>query len=653
MSSGRSRRPCCAGWTRAAETVGARRAAVTGLGIVSALGSGVEEFWSGLVEGRSGVAQILSFDVSGWRTSRGAEVKDFSPRETGAYLRQAAAQALEDARLSASAVAGPRTAVFIGTTFGECLGLNRVMDEVIAGRLPEAGLEEAARPLLPASLSAGLARHLRALGPQLTLTTACAAGNTALAAAQGAIEDGRADFALAGGVDLFSPAIFAGFNRLLAVAPERCAPFSAGRLGLIPGEGCAVLLLEDFEAARRRGARVYATLAGYGLGCDARHATAPDAEGIARAIGDCLQDAGLRPQDVGYVNAHGTGTPANDKAEAAAIGAVWPQAASRPPVSSIKGALGHAMGAASALEAAACCLALARGVLPPTINHVAGDPDCALDCVPRARQARPRYALSNAFAFGGGNCVTAFAAPEPAAAPAPRACAGVVVTAAVAVGPARDPEQEARAALPERDLGLLDAPIAYALSAARLALEQAHLAGGERTGAVLESSGELAAQWRFYRDLATGGPSAVEPAQFPNNLANAAVSRVCIIFGLKLAAISLAGAYPSGEGAAAFAWRLLRRRGSGAMLAGGVEAGACLLVLETEQDARSRGARILAEFEVIEESFAPEGAGDSSPCGCLAKAVRKVEEGGRPLDYAARSRFGGIVRLRLKPPTSS
>jgi 3-oxoacyl-[acyl-carrier-protein] synthase II len=240
------------------------------------------------------------------------------------------------------------------------------------------------------------------------IPTACAAGNYAIAHAFDLLSAGRADRMLAGGADAFSRITYSGFHRLGAIAPERCQPFDRHRKGMIPGEGAAVLVLEPLSRARARGARVYAEVAGYGLSCDAHHMTAahPEGQGAARAMLRALDDAGLEPEDVSYISAHGTGTPTNDRLETVAVQRVFGEAC-RTPMSSIKSMIGHTMGAASAIEAGVCALAVATGRVPPTMNM--DEPDGDLDYVPNvARELDVQVAMNNAYAFGGNNASVLF-----------------------------------------------------------------------------------------------------------------------------------------------------------------------------------------------------------------------------------------------------
>jgi 3-oxoacyl-[acyl-carrier-protein] synthase II len=271
--------------------------------------------------------------------------------------------------------------------------------------------------LYPCHVIAGhVASELGFEGPNMMIPAACAAGSYAIANALDVLRAGDADVMLAGGADCFSRITYTGFARLGAIAPERCQPFDKNRKGMIPGEGAAVLVLETAERAAARGARVWAEVAGYGLTCDAHHMTGahPEGDGAARAMERALASAGLGPDDVDYVSAHGTGTPTNDRLEAAAVERVFGGRRRPVPVSSIKSMLGHTMGAASAIEAAACALAVADDVVPPTINFEQADPDCRLDCVPNEARALPvEVAMNNAYAFGGHNASVLFRKVRP------------------------------------------------------------------------------------------------------------------------------------------------------------------------------------------------------------------------------------------------
>ena len=391
------------------------RIAVTGLGLVTPVGAGREEVWEGLLAGRSGFAPVESFDTRAFSVHLGAEVRGFRAEP---YIRRlapdalgrasqmaiaAARMALEDAGLDAAALAPERAGVAMGTTSGEPREVERFDDRYLAGELDRVGAEFIS--LYPCHMiAAHVARELGFAGPNAMIPTACAAGNYAIAHAMDVLRAGRAELMLAGGADAFSRITYTGFARLGAIAPERCQPFDRNRKGMIPGEGAAVLVLEPLERALARGARIYAELAGYGLSCDAHHMTAahPEGDGAARAMQRALADAEARPEDVSYISAHGTGTPTNDRLETLAVKRVFGEAARRTPMSSIKSMIGHTMGAASAIEAAVCALAVAEDRIPPTMNLE--EPEDDLDYVPNAaRDTRVRLAMNNAYAFGGNN----------------------------------------------------------------------------------------------------------------------------------------------------------------------------------------------------------------------------------------------------------
>ena len=387
---------------------------VTGLGLVTPIGTGKNAFWRALLAGENGLRPIISFDTAQFRTHRGGEVQNFDPslyctrvRATrigrGAQMAVAASRlALEDAGLNLQQYDPARIAVTLGTTMGESQVAERFDTESASAKSgAKYGLRYPSE-----SISAAVAREFELRGPINMMATACAAGNYAIGHGADLLETGQADIVLAGGADPFSRVAFIGFNSMHAVTPDFCQPFDRLRKGMAVSEGAAVLVLEKFAAARRRGATIYARVAGCGIANDAHHMTAPHPQGrgAVRCMRNALMAAGISPEHVDYISAHGTGTQANDKIETMAIKTALGAAAYGIPVSSIKSMMGHTMGAASAIEAAACALALRHGVLPPTINYHEKDPECDLDYVPNcARERQTRTVLSNSFAFGG-NC---------------------------------------------------------------------------------------------------------------------------------------------------------------------------------------------------------------------------------------------------------
>jgi 3-oxoacyl-[acyl-carrier-protein] synthase II len=390
---------------------------VTGIGLVTSIGTGREQFWNALMAGRSGFGPVRSFDTSRFGVHLGAEIADFNPQEyvfeldpeaigRSSQLAIAAARlALSDGSLDLAQVDRSRAGVCVGTTSGEPHFIEAFDDQYVTGKLEQVGREFITR--YPCHVVPGhVAKELGLAGEAMMIPTACAAGNYAIAHASDLLRARKTDFMLAGGADSFSRITYTGFARLGAIAPEVCQPFDRNRKGMVPGEGAALLLLELKERAIARGARIYCEIAGYGLSCDAHHMTAahPQGEGAARAMNMALKNSGLSASDVDYISAHGTGTPTNDRLETIAVKKTFGRLAYKIPISSIKSMLGHTMGAASAIEAAACALAITHGRIPPTMHWANQDPECDLDYVPNISRTRSvTVAMNNAYAFGGNN----------------------------------------------------------------------------------------------------------------------------------------------------------------------------------------------------------------------------------------------------------
>ena len=400
-----------------------RRIVITGLGMVTPVGSGKEAFWEAVTSGTNGIAPVRSFDTSEFPVSLGAEVKDFDPRDhvrkqppqqLGRASQMAVAaghMAIKDARIELEGLDSNRIGVSMGTTSGEPLFVEQYNDARKAGGFDSIPGE--IFPKYPCHVIPGnVAIEFGCRGPSLMIPTACAAGNYAIGYAYDLLRIGRTDLMLAGGADAFSRITYMGFARLGAIAPERCQPFDKNRKGMVPGEGAAVLILEPLESALARQANIYAEILGYGVSCDAHHMTAahPEGAGAMRAMAAALKESGVAREQVDYISAHGTGTPTNDRVESLAARRLFGALADRIPMSSIKSMIGHTMGAASAIEAACCALALSTGVIPPTINYEEADPECDLDYVPnQARRTEPRIVLNNAYAFGGNNAALCLA----------------------------------------------------------------------------------------------------------------------------------------------------------------------------------------------------------------------------------------------------
>ncbi len=406
-----------------------RRVVITGVGAVTPLGNTAEEFWAGLLEGRSGIGPITRFDATDFPTRIAGELKGFDPlkyldkkddRKFDPFLKYAVAcatMAVEDAALKTDNVDPTRFGVLVGSGIG---GLETLLGnyEVLRTKGPDR-VSPFFIPMLIVNMASGvISMRLGAKGPNSSVVTACATGNHAIGDATKIIERGDADVMIAGGSEaIIIPLTIAGFCQMKAMStrnddPTRASrPFDAERDGFVCGEGGGLVVLESLEHARRRDARIYAEVVGYGMTGDAHHMTAPDPEGdgAARSMAAALHDAGLEPSAVGYINAHGTSTPYNDKFETIAIKRVFGEHARKLAVSSTKSMTGHLLGAAGGIEAIATAFALHHGVLPPTINYEKPDPDCDLDYIPnQARKQEVEVALSNAFGFGGTNATLAF-----------------------------------------------------------------------------------------------------------------------------------------------------------------------------------------------------------------------------------------------------
>lgn len=395
-----------------------RRVVVTGIGVVSCVGLGVEQFAAALRDGVAGAAPVTLFDSTGFDHDVVCEVKAFDAEpyvrnqpldglgRSARFAVAAARMAVEDAGLRPERLSDGLVPSIFGTTDGESVPF-----EQFGKALYQSGAKAVDMDLLhqvPAQqIAMAVAREFSMAGEALTISTACAAGNYAIGAGFDLITLGETDIALCGGSDSLCRKTFAGFYRLGTMASEHCQPFDVDREGMMAGEGGAVLVLESLESAQRRGARIYAELLGYAVNCDADHMVAPNADSIAACMRTAHARAGIEPAEVDFISMHGTGTKANDITEVAAVKAVF--GAAPPPVTSIKSSLGHGMGAASAFGAAACCLAIRENFLPPTINLNDRDPACDVDVVANQyRAATPGIVQNNAFAFGGNNAITLF-----------------------------------------------------------------------------------------------------------------------------------------------------------------------------------------------------------------------------------------------------
>jgi len=406
-----------------------RRVVVTGVGLVTALGTGTEETWKGLCDGRSGVGPISRFDSTEFSTKIAAEVKDFDPlkwfdkkdlkkMDFFIYYAVAAADfAMKQSGLVIDQDLSERVGVFIGSGIGGFTVIEREHKALLEG-----GPRKISPCFIPSSiinLAAGqVSIRFGARGPNSAPCTACSSGAHAVGDAFRVISRGDADAMICGGSEAaITPMGVGGFAAMRALStrndePMRASrPFDAERDGFVVGEGAGVLVLEELEYAKRRGAKIIAELAGYGMSGDAFHITLPpdDGRGAHRVMLNALTDAGIQPEEVGYINAHGTSTPPNDRIESYAIKQLFGTHAKNLAVSSTKSMIGHLLGAAGAVEAGIASLVVERGILPPTINYENPDPECDLDYVPnQMRKKDVRYALSNSFGFGGTNAALLF-----------------------------------------------------------------------------------------------------------------------------------------------------------------------------------------------------------------------------------------------------
>jgi 3-oxoacyl-[acyl-carrier-protein] synthase II len=406
-----------------------RRVVVTGVGLVSALGNTAEETWAGLIAGRSGVDNITHFDATDFNVRFAAEVRNFDPekfihkkeiKKMDTFIHYAIAASQEAVDRSGLKVT-PQNATRVGTYIGSGIGGFAIIEREHT-KLLQGGPGKISPFFIPATivnLAAGnVSIRFGAKGPNSATATACSSGAHAVGDSFKIIERGDADVMICGGAEgAITPMSVGGFAAMRALStrndsPQKASrPFDKDRDGFVIGEGAGILILEEYDHARRRGAPILAEMVGYGMSSDAFHITQPseDGDGAVRVMQNTINDAGIRPEDVDYVNAHGTSTPFNDRIETLAMKTVFGEHARRLQVSSTKSMTGHLLGAAGGFEAGVTVLALKKQIIPPTINYETPDPDCDLDYVPnKARPAEIRYALSNSFGFGGTNAALMF-----------------------------------------------------------------------------------------------------------------------------------------------------------------------------------------------------------------------------------------------------
>lgn len=406
-----------------------RRVVITGMGLVIPNGIGVKTAWRNVCEGKSGIGPITRFDTNGFDTKIAAEVKGFSPelyidkkeiKKMDLFIQYAvgaAHEAIEDSRLQITGENADRIGVIVGTGLGGLPTLEKY-HQILLEKGPSR-ISPFFIPMLIANLASGhIAIRFGAKGPNTCVVTACATGAHCIGDAFRCILYGDADAIIAGGTEAnLTPLTIGGFNAMKALStrnddPQRaCRPFERNRDGFVVAEGAGIVILEELEFALKRGARIYGEIVGYGYTGDAYHITAPspDGDGAIRCMRMAMKDAGLKPEEVEYINAHGTSTPLNDKTETLAIKTVFGEHAKKIPVSATKSMTGHLLGAAGSTEAIFTLLSIYEGILPPTINYEEPDPECDLDYVPNvARRHSVKFGMSNAFGFGGTNATLIF-----------------------------------------------------------------------------------------------------------------------------------------------------------------------------------------------------------------------------------------------------
>ncbi|MDU2137509.1 MAG: beta-ketoacyl-[acyl-carrier-protein] synthase family protein [Staphylococcus warneri] len=388
-----------------------KRVVITGLGAVSPLGIGHQNFWENICAGKNGITDIDYFDVSNFSVKRGGEIKNFDINKYFDYKKKyyqlsrtcqfsllATKLAKEDAGLTNNI--DVKTGVCMGTTMGN----QSIIEDDLTNRVKYQVTQNNLKFYPNTNISTTVSKYLKANGPSITIPTACAAGNYAISYGVEMIKDEKVDVAYVGGADGLSRSCFALFHRLGAMSPDFCRPFDKNRQGMMVSEGAGVLVLESLESALKRDAHIYAEVIGHGLSCDAYHSTAPHPEGLGAtlAMKKALKSANIQASEVSYISAHGTGTKANDSTESKALYRVFKEYTDEIPVSSLKSMIGHTMGAASGLEAISSVLSIKNNTIPPTINYTCADSDCIKNVVPNEKIHKDiNIVLSNSFAFGG------------------------------------------------------------------------------------------------------------------------------------------------------------------------------------------------------------------------------------------------------------
>lgn len=396
--------------------VNTNRVVITGMGLVTAIGQDLFKFWANLNSGVQGTSEIKSFSTQGYSSSIGGEIHDFNFPEdmlsnsiggrAAQFAIVAANNALSDANIKD--LSKFKSSIVIGTTLGESQEIEAIDSQFLDDptNISSADFLRASTD----SISQSVANYFSSSGMNCVISNACAAGNFSLAYGFELLKSGLVDVVLAGGSESMSKIAFTGFSRIFSLSPDKCQPFDKNRAGIIVAEGSGVLILETEEHARKRGAKIICEFLGYGMSSDASSMMVPNVEGIALSMNRALQKSKLNINEIDWICAHGTGTVANDVAESRAINDIFGKNSS-VIVTSIKSSLGHAMGAASAIESITCALSIREKEIPPTSNLISQDNDCDIRCIKQSKKQDVRVVINNSSAFGGNNCATVFGAP--------------------------------------------------------------------------------------------------------------------------------------------------------------------------------------------------------------------------------------------------
>jgi 3-oxoacyl-[acyl-carrier-protein] synthase II len=603
-------------------TVATRRVAITGLGAITALGNTRDTTWRRLITGECGIAKIRAWNTDNYATNIAGEIQDFDPAQhfSGKRLRRldrchqlaivASREALDDAGLRQDSVDPTRVGVIIGSSLGGMLSGQQFDREIVRkGRYRGHILFNHPLHVCLDELTA----EFGFLGPRSVISTACTASTIALGYAADVIRAGKADVVLSGGIDPLSEFSFAGFSSMKNVSPFPCAPFSEP-IGLTTGEGAGMLVLEDMDRALARGARIYAELVHYALSADAYHPTSPDptAQNQKRAMLDALRGGNIHVDEVNYVNAHGTGTSGNDQTETRVLSMVFGARVQEIPVSSVKGALGHTLGAAGGVEALVTALAVHHGVVPPTANFTTARDGCPLDYVPNEGRKQPvTVAVSQNFAFGGNNAVLVLARHDrPDLRPLQLASRRVVLTGLGVVSPLGCGTADFLAALRACRNGIQSTPASkgspfgphqagmvcgdtlaraiknrprrvdrlglFTIAGSELALHDAGIRvtreNAERIGIIVGTAfGPVQSCKIFHREVALDCPQKANPAIFPNTVVNAGAGLAAINLRVRGPNVAMSLGQASGLAAVAYGYELIKSGAADVIIAGGVE----------------------------------------------------------------------------------